>query len=139
MKIEATTIEGFFDNCGKWENLIRESDKKLKNLLSSLDRKIYDKKSITLLGYGGIKDKKGEIWPLVSIAPQKNTVSIYVSATKNNTYILDSYQDKLKDCVLGKGCIKFKNVNLINQDNFTQLILDCLTFFNEKNSKNQET
>lgn len=129
MKIEATTDEEFFVNSGKWEELIRLADKKITSLVGDLDRLIYDEKSITLLGYGSMSYKKNKKWPVISIAPHKTFVSIYISAYKEDLHILDHYKNKLEYCAFGKGCIKFNKKEFLDQKKLDNIILEAVDFY----------
>ncbi|MCC7289729.1 DUF1801 domain-containing protein [bacterium] len=71
-------------------------------------------------GYGSFKYKnyKKEIinWPVVSIASQKNYISIYICAVEGKEYIAEKYKKELGKVNVGKSCIRFKNVEDLNLD-----------------------
>lgn len=71
-----------------------------------------------MLGYGKFKYKnyKKEIidWPVVSLANQKNYISIYVCAVEDGEYIAEKYKDNLGKVSVGKSCIRFKKLQDLN-------------------------
>jgi hypothetical protein len=118
MKIEAKTIDEFFDNSLEKKEDIMLIDKMLKESLPQLERQLFSGDTITLLGYGKMdwfnKQESG-VWPLISIAPQKNYISIYIAAKKEDVYLPEFYKDRLGKVSIGKNCIrigKLKNVNI---------------------------
>jgi uncharacterized protein YdhG (YjbR/CyaY superfamily) len=71
-----------------------------------------------MLGYGSFpykNYKKEDItWPVISLANQKNYVSIYVCSVDNDGYIAEQYKDKLGKVSVGKSCIRFKKLEDID-------------------------
>jgi hypothetical protein len=67
-----------------------------------------------MLGYGSFpykNYKKDDIeWPVISLANQKNYVSIYVCSVDKDGYIAEQYKDQLGKVSVGKSCIRFKKV-----------------------------
>ncbi len=67
-----------------------------------------------MLGYGAFpyKNAKKEMmeWPVVSLANQKNYVSVYVCAIKDGAYIAELYAKELGKVSDGKSCIRFKKL-----------------------------
>lgn len=53
-------------------------------------------------------------WPVISIASQKNYVSIYVCAVDGGEYIAEKYAKELGKVNVGKSCIRFKKLEDIN-------------------------
>jgi hypothetical protein len=74
--------------------------------------------SYNMLGYGSFpykNYKKEDItWPVISLANQKNYVSIYVCSVDNDGYIAEQYKDKLGKVSVGKSCIRFKKLEDID-------------------------
>jgi len=79
-----------------------------------------------MLGYGGFKYKnyKKEIidWPLISLASQKNYISLYICAVDKDGYIAEKNQDQLGKVSVGKSCIRFKKVEDINLEGLKKVI-----------------
>lgn len=67
-----------------------------------------------MLGYGMFhyKSKSGREgdWPVVSLASQKNYISVYVCAVDGDKYLAESHKDKFPHASIGKSCIRFKKV-----------------------------
>jgi uncharacterized protein YdhG (YjbR/CyaY superfamily) len=63
-------------------------------------------------GYGSFKYKnyKKEIidWPTISLASQKNYMSLYICAIDKDGYIAEKYKKALGKVSVGKSCIRFK-------------------------------
>lgn len=71
-----------------------------------------------MLGYGSFKCKnyKKEIidWPTVSLANQKNYISLYICAVQNGEYVVEKHKAELGKVSVGKSCIRFKKVEDLN-------------------------
>lgn len=71
-----------------------------------------------MLGYGSFKSRnyKKEMidWPTVSLASQKNYMSLYVCAVQNGEYIAEKYKSELGKVSVGKSCIRFKKLTDLN-------------------------
>lgn len=71
-----------------------------------------------MLGYGKYRYKyasgrEGD-WAVVSLASQKNYISLYVSCIIDNKpgqYLAESYKDQLPNASIGKSCIRFKKLD----------------------------
>jgi hypothetical protein len=79
-----------------------------------------------MLGYGSFKYKnyKKEIidWPVVSLASQKNYISVYVCALENGEYLAEKYKEKLGKVSVGKSCIRFKKLEDVNLSALKEVI-----------------
>lgn len=64
--------------------------------------------AINMLGYGSFP------WPVISLANQKNYISIYVCAIIDGKYITEVYKKELGKVSVGKSCIRFKKIADIN-------------------------
>lgn len=80
-----------------------------------------------MLGYGSMKylnHKKDVIdWPIISLASQKNYISLYVCATEGNEYIAEKNKDRLGKVSVGKSCIRFKKLEDLNFDVLKEVLL----------------
>lgn len=69
-------------------------------------------------GYGSFKYRnyKKEMinWPIISLASQKNYISIYVCALDQGQYLAEKHQKELGKVSVGKSCIRFKKVEDLN-------------------------
>lgn len=77
-------------------------------------------------GYGVLKynNYKKEIidWPVISLASQKNYISIYVCAVDGKEYIAEKYKDQLGKVSVGKSCIRFKKVEDLNLETIEKVL-----------------
>lgn len=80
-----------------------------------------------MLGYGSLKYKnyKKEIidWPVISLASQKNYISLYICALEDGAYIAEKYKDLLGKVTVGKSCIRFKKLADLNLEELGKVIL----------------
>lgn len=79
-----------------------------------------------MLGYGSFpyrnyKHEKIE-WPVISLANQKNYVSLYVCAVDNGKYLAETYAKELGKVSVGKSCIRFKKIEDVNLPALKKLI-----------------
>lgn len=71
-----------------------------------------------MLGYGSFpyRNYKKELidWPVVSLANQKNYISLYVCAVENGKYLAEKHKKELGKVSVGKSCLRFKKVEDVN-------------------------
>lgn len=79
-----------------------------------------------MLGYGSFKYKnyKKEIidWPTVSLASQKNYISLYVCAVEGGEYIAEKHKGRLGKVSVGRSCIRFKKIEDLNLEVLKKVI-----------------
>jgi hypothetical protein len=79
-----------------------------------------------MIGYGSFKYKnyKKEVidWPTVSLASQKNYISIYICSVENGEYIAEKYKNDLGKVSVGKSCIRFKKLTDLNLTTLEKVI-----------------
>ena len=77
-------------------------------------------------GYGSFKYKnyKKELidWPIISLANQKNYISIYVCSVVDGEYLAEKYKTELGKVSVGKSCIRIKELTDINLDVLKKVI-----------------
>lgn len=82
-----------------------------------------------MLGYGNFhyKTKSGREgdWPVLSLASQKNYISVYVCSVTNGKYIAEEYKDKLGKVSVGKSCIRFKKIDDINLEVLKKVLIEA--------------
>ncbi len=80
-----------------------------------------------MLGYGSFpyKNYKKEIitWPVVSLASQKNYMSLYICALEKGEYIAEKYKEILGKVNVGKSCIRFKKLEDLNLPALRKVLL----------------
>jgi hypothetical protein len=80
-----------------------------------------------MIGYGSYHYKypsgrEGD-WSIVSLASQKNYISLYVSCIDKEKYLAESYKDKLPKASIGKSCIRFKKLEDVDLDVIKEILL----------------
>lgn len=79
-----------------------------------------------MLGYGSFpyrnyKHERIE-WPVVSLASQKNYISLYVCAMDKDRYIAEKYKTELGKVSVGKSCIRFKKIEDLDLKGLTKIL-----------------
>ncbi len=114
MKIEAKTIQEFFNQCDEYTEIAKKIDSMIKETDLYKDRKLHSSDSITVLGYGFRPYKNtcyDGVWPLLSLSPQKNNLGFYVMIYEGGKSILEKYKDVFGKSNVGVGCIRIKKLN----------------------------
>lgn len=77
-------------------------------------------------GYGSFKYKnyKKELvdWPVVSLASQKNYISLYICAVDGGEYLAEKHKDKLGKVSVGKSCIRFRKIEDLNLNGLGEVL-----------------
>lgn len=77
-------------------------------------------------GYGTFKYKnyKKETldWPVISLASQKNYISIYVCSVVEGGYLAEKYKNELGKVSVGRSCIRFKKIGDLNLKTLEKVI-----------------
>ena len=137
MKVQANTIEELFATSGEKEADLRTLDKLIVKTAPQLKRQLFSGPSITMIGYGEMtwmnKSSSG-VWPLIGVAPQKGSISIYVAAEKDGVPLATIYKKRLGKTNNGKNCIRFKRLADVSMNELRNAILDAVEW-----SKVQET
>ena len=73
-----------------------------------------------MLGYGSFpyKNSKKEMmeWPVLSLANQKQYISLYVCAVIDGKYLAEMHKKELGKVSVGKSCIRLKKLSDVNLD-----------------------
>ncbi len=79
-----------------------------------------------MLGYGSFpykNYKKENIeWPVISLANQKQYVSLYVCCVQSGEYIAEKHKKELGKVSVGKSCIRFKKLSDLNMETLKKVI-----------------
>lgn len=79
-----------------------------------------------MLGYGSFPyrnyKKEPIVWPTISLANQKNYISLYVCSVVHGEYLAEKHQAKLGKVSVGKSCIRFKKLEDLNLLGLEQLL-----------------
>ena len=138
MKIEANTIEEFFENSGEYEEALRFLDRIIMKKMPVIDRKLYFSEKSTTIGYGEIPyhTKDYPTVPILAIAPQKSNISIYSMAWMGDKSLVEIYSDRLGKVSCGKGCVRVKKLEGLDLETFDLFLEDIYKVYQstEKNS-----
>lgn len=120
---KATTIKEYF---GLLSPDRKEIITILDNLIKQTAPSLKPVFSYNMLGYGFFKYRnyKNEIidWPTISLASQKNYVSLYICALEKGEYIAEKYKGLLGKVSVGKSCIRFKKIEDLNIEELKKII-----------------
>lgn len=101
----------------KLHELIKKSVPKLKSYFA-----------YNMIGYGQFhyKSKSGREgdWPLISIASQKNYISVYVCASDGKQYVAEKYKKELPKASIGRSCIRFKKTEDIDLEVLKKILIE---------------
>jgi len=96
--------------------LIESIDALIRKTAPSLERHF----AYNMIGYGSFpyRNYKNEPiqWPVVSLASQKNYVSLYVCAVQDGKYLAESRAKDLGNVSVGKSCIRIKKLEDVNMN-----------------------
>ncbi len=137
MKLEASTIEELFTRSEKHEELIRLIDKIIGETAPDLKRELYSAPSITMVGYGEMPLNTAtaeEVWPLISLAPQKHTVNLYIAAEKDGVPLPQYFIESFGKSAVGKSCIRIRSLKTLNQEVLRELIRETMLWANLKSN-----
>ena len=121
--VKAKTVKEYFDMLPPEQ---RKSMDFLHNFIPKIAPTLTPHFAYNMLGYGSFKCKnyKKETidWPTVSLASQKNYISLYICAIQNGEYVAEKYKSKLGKVSVGKSCIRFKKVEDLNLEELEKII-----------------
>jgi hypothetical protein len=79
-----------------------------------------------MIGYGSFSyldsKKQKKDWPIISLANQKNFISIYVCALIKDKDAAEKYKKDLGKLTQSLNCIRFKTIEEINPDTFKTVL-----------------
>ena len=123
---KATTVKEYIDSLEEprkseikaLHQLIRKSAPTLKPVVLS-----------GMLGYGKYHYKypsgrEGDT-ATVSLASQKNYISLYAFAIVDGQYVAEKYRARLPKASIGKSCIRFKKLEAVDLGVLAELLQDC--------------
>ena len=90
----------------------------LHNFIQKAAPKLKSHFAYNMLGYGSFPyrnyKKESISWPVISLANQKNYVSVYVCSVEGGQYIAEKHKKELGKVSVGKSCIRFKKLEDVN-------------------------
>lgn len=129
MKLEAQSIEELFEKSGEHEDLIRAVDKVICEAAPNLKRQLFSGKSLTMVGYGEMPWKNSTeegVWPLISLAPQKHSVNLYIAAEKEGVPLPQYFIESFGKSAIGKNCIRINSIKKLDKDILKELVRETL-------------
>ena len=121
--VKATSVEEYFAMLPEER---REVITFLHNFIQKVAPSLKPHFAYNMLGYGsfGYKNYKKEMidWPTVSVANQKNYISLYICAVQNGEYVAEKHKDELGKVSVGKSCIRFKQIADVNLETLEKVI-----------------
>lgn len=138
MKLTVESIEELFVKSERHEELFRLIDHIIHESAPELKRYLFSSPSITVIGYGEMPGKvsaDGQIWPLISLAPQKNSVNMYISAERDGVPLPQCYRDHFGKSAVGKSCIRISSITKVNDEILKQLIRETQLWKDLKDNK----
>lgn len=123
--VKATSISEYIDSI---EEPRKSEILKIDAFIKKTVPKLKPVFAFNMLGYGMFhyKSKSGREgdWPIISLASQKNYISIYVCRMEDGQYVAEKYTDTLGRRVsVGKSCIRFKKVKDIDLTALKKVLL----------------
>ena len=121
--VKATTVKEYFEMLTEER---REPMNFLHNFIQKIAPSLKPHFAYNMIGYGSFKWKnyKKEIinWPTVSLASQKNYMSVYICAVDNGEYLAEKHKAELGEVNVGKSCIRFKKISDLNLKTLEKVI-----------------
>lgn len=68
-------------------------------------------------------------YPLISIAPQRNNISVYVMVVIDGEYLVPKYSEVFGSSNVGKSCIRIKTMNEHKYQQLEQLLREAIATF----------
>ena len=114
-KVKANSIESYLDAVPK----DRQDDILfLHKFIQKAVPKLKPHFAYNMLGYGSfpyLNYKKEQVeWPTISLANQKNYISLYICSIENGKYLAETHKTELGKVSVGKSCIRFKKIDDLN-------------------------
>lgn len=80
-----------------------------------------------MIGYGSFpyfssSHKEMMPWPVVSLANQKQYISLYVCAVQDGKYLAEAHAKELGKVNVGKSCIRFKKIEDLDLDGIKKVL-----------------
>ncbi|WOO87058.1 DUF1801 domain-containing protein [Mollicutes bacterium LVI A0039] len=66
------------------------------------------------------------VYPLISIAPQKNNISIYVMVVRDGQYLVPKYASEFGKSNCGKSCVRIKTMTDLKYSALEQLLAEAV-------------
>jgi hypothetical protein len=124
-------IDSWFAAAGDREHELRRVDELITAAAPGIDRQLVPVGATAMLGYGLMpyrprSAKVATMLPLISLAPQKRHLSVYVCAVVDGAYLAESRADRLGKVSCGKSCVRFTSLDRVDTDELAALVRDAV-------------
>lgn len=123
-KNDANTIEEYLSNI-PFEN--KEEIDFIHDFIQKSVPNLTPYYATNMIGYGTFhyldSKKQRKAWPIISLACQKNYVSIYVCAMIEDKSLIEKYKLDLGKMTKSLGCIRFKKIDEIKLESLKEVLL----------------
>lgn len=129
MNTKATTPEELFAAAGERADDLRRVDILIQETAPEMERYMLGGG----LGYGAYhytyaSGQEGD-WPTIGLALQKNHLSLYICAVKDDRYLAELYSQDLGKVSTGKSCIRFKKADDLNLEQVKKIIREAVAWW----------
>ena len=129
-------LDEWFAAAGPREEDLRRVDALVMAAAPGIDRQLVGGAGSRMLGYGLMPYKPRSARettqvPLISLAPQKRHLSLYVFAVVDGRYLAEARADRLGKVSCGKSCIRFRSLDGVDVVELDRLVRDAVRATNE--------
>ncbi len=124
-------LDEWFAAAGPREEDLRRVDALVMAAAPGIDRQLVPAGSGQMLGYGLMpykprSAKEAMQVPLISLAPQKRHLSLYVFAVVDGRYLAEARAERLGTVSCGKSCIRFRSLDGVDVVELDRLLRDAV-------------
>ena len=124
-------LDEWFAAAGPREEDLRRVDALVMAAAPGIDRQLVPVGSGRMLGYGLMpykprSAKETTKVPLLSLAPQKRHLSLYVFAVVDGRYLAEARAERLGTVSCGKSCIRFRSLDGVDVVELDRLVRDAV-------------
>jgi hypothetical protein len=129
-------LDAWFAAAGPREEDLRRVDALIMAAAPGIDRQLVPAGSGQMLGYGLMpykprSAKETTSVPLISLAPQKRHLSLYVFAVVDGQYLAEARAEKLGKVSCGKSCVRFGSLDAVDVVELDRLVRDAVRVTHE--------
>jgi hypothetical protein len=129
-------LDEWFAAAGPREEDLRRVDALVMAAAPGIDRQLVGSAASRMLGYGLMPYKprsarESTQVPLISLAPQKRHLSLYVFAVVDGRYLAESRAERLGRVSCGKSCIRFSSLDGVDVVELDRLVRDAVRATNQ--------
>jgi hypothetical protein len=124
-------LDAWFAAAGAREGDLRRVDALIMAAAPGIDRELVPAGAGRVLGYGLMpyrprSARETTQVPLISLAPQKRHLSLYVFAVVEGQYLAEARAEKLGRVSCGKSCIRFSSLDGVDVVELDRLVRDAV-------------